>query len=163
MAHDDSARPLPVDAARIDAIPAFAGLDDEERDAIADAGKVVEVPAGALLTSEGEFGYTFFVVDEGSAEVTAEGRPIAELGPGDFFGEIGLLVTGRRTASVTARTPMRLLALFEQDFRRACARVPAFERLLREAMADRFGARVADSGPAPPPEAAGRWRKSSKT
>ncbi len=67
------------------------------------------------------------------------GAPICELGAGDFFGEIGLLVTGRRTASVTATSPMRLFALFEQDFRRLCAEVPAFERRVREVMAKRLG------------------------
>ena len=52
---------------------------------------------------------------------------------------LGLLVTGRRTASVTATSPMRLFALFEQDFRRLCAEVPAFERRVREVMAKRLG------------------------
>ena len=50
-------------------------------------------------------------------------------------------MTGRRTASVIATTPTRLFAVFDQDFRRLCAEVPAFERRLREAMAERFGAR----------------------
>ena len=65
---------------------------------------------------------------------------LAELGPGDFFGEIGLLVTERRTATVTATSPIRVLTLFDRDFRRVCADVPAFERVLREAMAERLGA-----------------------
>jgi CRP/FNR family cyclic AMP-dependent transcriptional regulator len=131
---------MPVDAARLDAVPAFAGLSEDDRETIAAAGDVVEVPSGAVLTAEGEFGYTFFVVEDGTAAVSDHGQQLGELGPGDFFGEIGLLVTGRRTASVTSTTPMRLLALFDQDFRRVCANVPAFERLLRETMAARFGA-----------------------
>jgi CRP-like cAMP-binding protein len=130
-----------VDAERLATIAPFAGLTDEERALVAERGNVVDVPQGQAVTTEGEFGYTFFVVDEGTAEVTEHGQAVATLGPGDFFGEIGLLVTGRRTASVVATTPMRLFALFDQDFRRLCVEVPGFERRLREAMADRFGAR----------------------
>jgi CRP-like cAMP-binding protein len=128
-----------VDAERLATVPALAALSDEERALVAERGNMVNVPAGRALTTEGEFGYTFFVVDAGTAEVSENGHPVAELGPGDFFGEIGLLVTGRRTASVVATTPMRLFALFDQDFRRLCAQLPAFERRLRETMADRFG------------------------
>jgi CRP/FNR family transcriptional regulator, cyclic AMP receptor protein len=130
-----------MDANQLSTLPAFADLSKEDQARIAEAGDVVDVPAGVLLTAEGEFGYSFFIVEEGTAEVTERGEPVAELGAGDFFGEIGLLVTGRRTASVTATSPMRLFALFEQDFRRLCAECPAFERRVREAMAGRLGPR----------------------
>ncbi len=53
------------------------------------------------------------------------------LGPGDTFGEIALLLTGQRTATVVARTPMRLLSVSGQDFERIRARVPELERSLR--------------------------------
>jgi CRP-like cAMP-binding protein len=102
---------------------------------------VIDVQPGALITAEGEFGYSFFIVEKGTAEVTDHGAPVAKLGPGAFFGEIGLLVTGRRTASVTATSPMRLLALFDQDFRGVCAEVPTFERRVRDVMAERLGHR----------------------
>ncbi len=68
----------------------------------------VTVEAGETLCLQGEFAYQFFVIEEGTAEVTTDGRRVAELSAGDCFGEIGLLVTGRRVASVVARTPMRL-------------------------------------------------------
>jgi CRP-like cAMP-binding protein len=130
-----------MDANQLSTLPAFADLTEEEQARIAEAGDVIDVPPGALLTAEGEFGYSFFIVEEGIAEVTERGAPIAQLGAGDFFGEIGLLVTGRRTASVTATSPMRLFALFEQDFRRVCAEFPAFERRVREVMAERLDGR----------------------
>ena len=60
------------------------------------------------------------------------------LGPGDTFGEIALLVTGRRTASVVARTEMRLLSLFDQDFQRIRPRVPELERALRRLGGERL-------------------------
>jgi CRP-like cAMP-binding protein len=130
-----------VDAVRLRSVPVLAKLSDQECEQIASCGDVLEVPAGAALTAEGEFGYSFFVVDEGRAEVSIDGERAGELAPGDVFGEIGLLVTGRRTATVTAETPMRLLALFDQDFRRLTGAIPAFERGLRELMATRFGVR----------------------
>jgi CRP-like cAMP-binding protein len=130
-----------VDAERLRSVPLFADLSDEERRRVAACGDVLEVPPGTRLTAEGEFGYSFFVVDEGAAEVSVDGAPAGGLAAGDVFGEIGLLVTGRRSASVTASTPMRLLALFEQDFRRLTASIPELERGLRALMAERFAVR----------------------
>jgi CRP-like cAMP-binding protein len=92
------------------------------------------------VIATGDFGYTFSVIEDGTATVTDGDVQLAELGPGDFFGEIGLLVTGRRTASVTATSPIRVPTLFDQDFRRICSEVPAFERVLRDAMSERLGA-----------------------
>jgi CRP/FNR family cyclic AMP-dependent transcriptional regulator len=130
-----------VDALRLRSVPLFADLSDDECGQIAAKGELLEVPAGAELASQGEFGYSFFIVEEGTADVWIDGERCGRLGPGDVFGEIGLLVTGRRTASVTSSTPMRLLALFDHDFRRLTAEIPAFERCLRHLMASRFGVR----------------------
>ena len=63
---------------------------------------------------------------------------IATLGPGDCFGEIGLLATGRRTAAVVAETPMRILAMFDQSFRRFEREMPAFADSVRARMRDCF-------------------------
>ena len=78
------------------------------------------------------------MIEEGRAEVVRDGRRLAELGPGDFFGEIGLLVTGRRTASVVALTPMRLIVMFEQSFRRLEKELPTFAASVRAACAERM-------------------------
>jgi CRP-like cAMP-binding protein len=131
---------MAVDVSRLDAVPAFAGLAAEERARIATETNELELPAGAVLAPQGDYGYTFFVIEDGTAAVTDGDAKLAELGPGDFFGEIGLLITERRTATVTATSPIRVLTLFDRDFRRVCADVPAFERVLREAMAERLGA-----------------------
>lgn len=130
-----------MDAIPLSTLRAFGDLTEEERACIADVCDVIDVPVGTVLTAEGEFGYSFFIVEEGTAEVTERGEPLCQLGAGDFFGEVGLLVTGRRSASVTATSPMRLLALFDQDFRRLCAEVPAFEGRVRQVMAERLGFR----------------------
>jgi CRP-like cAMP-binding protein len=116
----------------LERFPLFAALDDEERQLVAESAQEVEVAAGEQLTLEGDFGYQFFAIEEGRAEVTRNGKPVGELGPGEVFGEVALLISGRRIASVTALTPMRLIVLFQRDFHQLERRAPTFGRLLRE-------------------------------
>ena len=127
-----------VAASRLETVGAFAALSEDERDALADAFDEVEVPAGERITSQGDFAYEFFAVEEGTARVEQDGEVIATLGPGDCFGEIGLLATGRRTAAVVAETPMRILAMFDQSFRRFEREMPAFADSVRARMRDCF-------------------------
>ena len=116
----------------LERFPLFAALGEEERELVAEAAEVVEVPVGEHLTREGEFGYQFFAIVAGRAEVRRDGQLVGELGPGDVFGEVALLITGRRLASVTALTPMRLIVLFQHEFHRLERRVPVLGKLLRE-------------------------------
>jgi CRP-like cAMP-binding protein len=116
----------------LERFPLFAALGEEERELVAAAAEEVEMPVGEHLTREGDFGYQFFAIVEGPAEVRRDGQLVGELGPGDVFGEVALLITGRRVASVTALTPMRLVVLFQHEFHRLERRVPALGKLLRE-------------------------------
>jgi CRP-like cAMP-binding protein len=77
----------------------------------------IKVEPGHVLCREGESGYDFFIIVEGEAKVTMGGREIATLGPSQFFGEMALLDGGPRIATVTAATPMRLLALSRGEFK----------------------------------------------
>ena len=121
------------------AMPLFAGLRLEELERVAELAEGVAVPAGETVASEHDFAYEFFIIEEGRAEVVQrDGSRLAELGPGDFFGEIGLLVTGRRTASVVSLTPMRLIVMFEQSFRRVHDELPTLAASIRAVCADRF-------------------------
>jgi CRP-like cAMP-binding protein len=121
-----------VDSSRIATFQVFADLPSEELEVLAAAMSEVEVAAGAPIVTSGDFGYVLYLIEAGEAGVQADGNGVTRaLGPGDSFGEIALLVTGRRTATVVARTPMRLLSLFDQDLQRVRARVPEFERSLR--------------------------------
>ena len=126
-----------MDPARLASIPLFASLSSDERARVADSMEPVTVQAGETLCLQGEFAYHFFVIEEGTAEVTTDGLRIAELSAGDCFGEIGLLVTGRRVASVVASSPMRLFVTFEQPFRRLARDVPGLEERIREVLRDR--------------------------
>ncbi len=92
---------------RLAAIPFFAALSEQVRDAVAEAAFEVEAAAGETLATEGDFGYALYAIESGTAEVTADGTPLRALGPGDVFGEIAVLASGRRTATVVASEPMR--------------------------------------------------------
>ncbi len=131
-----SNHPIPpaavIDPARIARAPVFAELPAAELDELAAAVGEAEVEAGTEVTTTDESGTTVYLIEEGNAEVTGTGDPTPiELGPGDAFGEIGLLLTGRRTATVVARTPMRLLSLSGADFERIRGQIPEFESSLR--------------------------------
>jgi CRP-like cAMP-binding protein len=115
----------------------FADLSGEERAEIAASMHDVTVEAGTVLASEGDNAYELFVIEAGEAEVRKGGEHIRMLRTGDFFGEIGMLATGTRTASVTATSPMRLVVMFSREFRQIERRTPTVAKKLREAMRER--------------------------
>src|SRR4051812_28252391 len=129
----------PVDVAELDGIPLFAGLGSSTREQVARLSDEVDVPAGKELAHQGNFAHEFFVILDGRAEVTQDGRIVRQLGPGDFFGEIGVLESERRTATVTASTPMRLAVLFAPSFRQIEATMPEVAREVRGAIRERLG------------------------
>jgi CRP-like cAMP-binding protein len=121
-----------VDRSRIASFPDFADLPAAELDELAAALGEVEVEAGAKVITVDEYGTSIYFIEQGEADVLTDGGEETQaLGPGDTFGEIAPLLTGQRTATVVARTPMRLLSLSDQDFQRIRAQVPELERLLR--------------------------------
>jgi MFS family permease len=107
------------------AIPFFAPLPSLSLGRVANALERVNAAAGAVVVRQGEPGDRFYVIDEGVVSVTVDGRPVRELGPGDFFGEIALLRDVPRTASVTARDAVWLYALRRQEFLSAVRSRPA--------------------------------------
>jgi CRP-like cAMP-binding protein len=129
-----------VDTSRIAAFSVFADLPATELDELAGAMSEVEVEAGANVLTLDDYGTAIYFIEQGEAAVLTDGGEEAKaLGPGDTFGEIALLLTGRRTATVEARTPMRLISLSGQDFERIRARVPELERSLRRLGLERAG------------------------
>jgi CRP/FNR family transcriptional regulator, cyclic AMP receptor protein len=125
-----------VEPTRLDEIPLFADLTTEERAEIAARLREVTVEAGTALATQGENAYQLFVIESGQADVTKDGEFVRTLSPGDVFGEIGLLATGTRTASVVATSPMRLLAMFLGEFKQIERRLPGLTKSLRETMAE---------------------------
>ena len=119
-----------MDASQLKSLPLFADVPDEELAQIAGFAQEVNVDAGRELVREGDFSYEFMAIEEGEAEVTREGKHVNDLGPGDFFGEMGLLEKTLRNATVTAKTSMRLVTLTGWDMKRMERHIPeAIERV----------------------------------
>jgi CPA1 family monovalent cation:H+ antiporter len=120
------------------AAPLFESLDDEQRRQVAGWFHIENASEGVRLCGEGCHGYTFFVMTEGTADVTADGEQLATLGPGDYFGEVAILGSGRRTATVTSTSPVRLLVMFGTEFRQLEATHPEIAARLTESMEARL-------------------------
>jgi CRP/FNR family transcriptional regulator, cyclic AMP receptor protein len=126
-----------MDPARLEQIPLFADRSAEEREALAGCMREVTVEAGSSLVTQGDNAYELFVIEAGDAEVRKDDKVVRTLGPGDVVGEIGLLATGTRTASVVATSPLRLLAMFTREYKQLEGRMPELTTSLRETMAKR--------------------------
>jgi CRP/FNR family transcriptional regulator, cyclic AMP receptor protein len=126
-----------MEVQRLAAIPLFATLPDQELAAVASCAGEQEVDAGAMLVREGEFGHCIYAVESGAADVTHDGEKLRSLGPGDVIGEVAVLVAGRRSASVVATTPMRLITFFKRDVWAMEHEAPEAARRLRELIGTR--------------------------
>jgi len=104
-----------VDRRRLDGLAVFSGLEEQELDAVAAAATEREFAEGESLMSEGDLGHCLFVLESGTAQVSSNGSVVGTVGPGDVVGEIAVLASGRRTASVVATSPIRSLAWFKRD------------------------------------------------
>ena len=117
--------------------PLFDGLSKRELTELARVTEDLELPAGQVLCREGDTGQEFFVIVDGTTEITSKGRSFGDRGGGDFIGEIALLEDVKRTATVTAKTPLRVFVLTRQDFRRLVDQNPSVERKVMRALARR--------------------------
>lgn len=114
-----------MDVKTLQGVRLFSSLSKKELEELASLTTQIDIPAGTELMREGALAHEFFVIEDGLAEVRLAGERIAELGPGDFFGEIALVETGRRTATVTATRPLRVIAMTRQEFSRMQRDMPA--------------------------------------
>ena len=126
-----------MDASHLDGIALFAGLSKEQRAEVAKQADEIDVEAGKRLVSEGRFGYEFFVIENGTAEVVRAGEHIADLGPGDFFGEMALLGDIERNASVVASSPITAIVMTDRAFRHLARAMPEVAERIREACRER--------------------------
>jgi CRP/FNR family cyclic AMP-dependent transcriptional regulator len=137
-----------VNAERLRGIPIFSHLSKSELQRLAEWLQVSSVPVGHQLAREGAFAHEFFVIEDGEAAVLQGGEHIATLGPGDFFGEIGLLETERRTASVVATTPMDVIVMFQPEFEQLQAEMPTVADHIRSEIRSRLDNRPFGVSPA---------------
>jgi CRP/FNR family transcriptional regulator, cyclic AMP receptor protein len=122
-----------LDPSRVKAIPLFQSIPEDEVKQIATFAGEQSVEEGKHLVDEGDFSWEFMAIEEGEAEVLRGGDHVADLGPGDFFGEMGLVEKDRRNATVVAKTPMRILTLTSWDLRR----MPNAMEQIRQVMEER--------------------------
>lgn len=112
-----------MDEAAIRRIELFSGLSRKQRKLLAMRADEVDVPAGKVLCAKGRVAHEFFVIEDGTAEVIRDGQYLDDLGPGDCFGEMGLIDDSPRNADVIARTPLTLMVLSGsalKDLEREC-------------------------------------------
>jgi CRP/FNR family cyclic AMP-dependent transcriptional regulator len=126
-----------VDPARLKKIPVFADLSDDQLGHIAALAAEVSVPEGKELVREGDYSYDVLAIEEGTARVDRHGAHIADLEPGDVFGEMGVLKREQRNATVVATSPMMLVTLTSWDIRRLQKTAPKAVEHLRDVVAQR--------------------------
>ena len=126
-----------MDESRLRSIELFDSLSPDARRSIAQHADELDIPDGTELARQGEFAYEFFVIEDGTADVLRDGEPIAELGPGDFLGEMGIVGRVVRNATVTTTSPARVIVMSEQDFRSMARTNPTVADRIRAAVEQR--------------------------
>lgn len=129
--------------AEIEAIPLFAALSPDEHARVAAVTRVVQFKEGQVVVNEGELAFDFYAIRQGAAEVRRGGDHVASLGPGDVFGEFGVVPdmarhwTRRRGASVIATAPTDAIVIDGRDFRRLTEDISALRNAIQEMAAQR--------------------------
>jgi CRP-like cAMP-binding protein len=123
--------------ARLKDVPLFASIGNRELREVARHADEVDLPEGKVLMNEGRFAYEFCVILDGRAEVRHDDRVIAELGPGDFAGEMGAIGRTRRSATVVTTTPVKLVVMTAADLREISRRIPPVAAQIEAAVEER--------------------------
>jgi len=121
-------------------VPLFERCSKRELEQIASLADEIDMPPDRELAHEGASGREFVILVDGTAQVTRNGDVINTLGPGDFIGEISLVTGNPRTATVTTRTPARLLVMSAPAFRSLMDHAPAIQAKVLDAVAARLPA-----------------------
>jgi CRP-like cAMP-binding protein len=123
---------------RLGGMPVFAACTKKELRLIGAQAEDVTFAPGKTLVKEGELGSELFLIVDGKASVSVKGRKVADLGPGDHFGELALLDPSPRDATVTAATSLEALVVGRREFASLLSGSPTLARNLLIAMARRL-------------------------
>jgi CRP-like cAMP-binding protein len=126
-----------MDESDLQSIPLFESLPRDARRLIAQHADDIDVAEGTDLVRQGEFAYEFFVIEQGGAEVLRDGERIADLGPGDFLGEMGIVSKAVRNATVTTTTDSKVIVMTEQAFRSVSRSNPGVASQIQAAVEER--------------------------
>jgi CRP-like cAMP-binding protein len=129
-----------MDAERLKSVAPFDSLPDDVRERFAVWVGELKVDEGRHLADQGDYAYELFVIEDGTAEVRQDGQSIAELGRGEFFGEMGVLERAQRNATVISKSPMTLFTLSHWDVKRLQRDAPEAIEELRRVIDERRGA-----------------------
>ena len=128
-----------MELSQLKRIPLFADASDEELKRVAIFAESQEVSEGTEVISEGGFSRALMAIEDGTAEVTREGEHIADLGPGDIFGEQGMLDDNVRSATVTATSPLRLISMGHFEVKRLKKDAPGVYAAIEKLVLERKG------------------------
>ncbi len=128
-----------MDASNLKRFALFKDVDESALSKIATFTMLVEFPEGKTVIEEGGFANDFYAIDEGTAKVERAGEEIATLGPGDVFGEQGLLEKQERSASVIATSPLRALKIEHWEIPRMRRAMPEVLEQLQRTVEERSG------------------------
>jgi CRP/FNR family transcriptional regulator, cyclic AMP receptor protein len=128
-----------VDVSQLKRIPLFAEVPDEALQKIAPFATLEEWPEGKEIVKEGGYSNHFFAIEDGTAKVSRAGEEIAELGPGDVFGEQGLLEKQERSATVTATSRLRVIKIEHWELSRMRKTMPEVVEELQRKVEERAG------------------------
>jgi CRP-like cAMP-binding protein len=126
-----------VDVSALKNTPLFAEVPDEALAKVATFASLESVAEGKTIIREGGYSNDFYIIDEGTVKVERDGEHLADLGPGDVFGEQGLLDKQERSATVTATSPVRLIRIEHWELSRMQQAMPEVVDQLREKVAER--------------------------
>lgn len=128
-----------MEASRLADIPLFADLSSRERKRLARHADEVDIAPGTTFIDEGRLAHELFVIREGSADVYVDGELVRSVGPGDILGEIGVLETHKRTATVVARSPVTAVVFYAPELTAMQSSMPDLFDTLRQSVRDRLG------------------------
>ena len=118
--------------------PLFAHCSKRELAAISSIADEIDLKDGHELTREGAVGREFFVLIDGTVRVTKKGKTVANLGPGDWLGEIALITDSPRTATATTTSAVDLLVITDRRFRSVVETMPSIALKVLSCVGDRL-------------------------
>jgi len=125
-----------VDPQVLKSISFFSDLSDEDLKVLAARAAEASVGEDREIVREGDYSYDFFIIQEGKASVRQDGKEIAELGPGEVFGEAGVMERSLRNATVVSKTPMRLVTFTHWDLDHLRRQIPQVIERLEKAFSE---------------------------
>jgi CRP/FNR family cyclic AMP-dependent transcriptional regulator len=126
-----------LDASLLKKIPLFADVPDEDLQKVATFATTEEFPEGATVVKEGGYSNHFYAIEEGTVKIERGDEHLADLGPGDVFGEQGLLERQERSASVVATSPLRVIKIEHWELSRMRKSMPQIVEELQRKVEER--------------------------